>query len=92
LRPLKKLSRPAGRDQGNPADGHGHRAVVAGRSADRPAEQDHAALGEAGNPPASGQGSALQIRLYFRRHLSPTRARRRSDHALLRYSGHDAAS
>ena len=51
---------------------------MAGRSSDRPEEQDYKALGKTGNAPLSTQGSAYALSLYIRCHLPGPGCRRGS--------------
>jgi transposase len=67
------LCRRAGKGQEICPEGHADRDLVPGRSADRPEEQDHAALGQAWDTALGSQRPADQIGLYLRRNLPGAR-------------------
>ena len=69
-RPLKRgLCRQAGHRQSVPPARHTNRDLVPGRGQDRAEEQDHEAMGEAGNATLGTARSADQIGLHLRGNL-----------------------
>lgn len=57
----KKLRLPSGADQAKAPERNARRALVAGRSAHRPADQAHPALGQTWHPPVSTQRSTTLL-------------------------------
>src|SRR3546814_17961776 len=77
------LCRRVGKGQNSPPEGHALRDMVPGRSAGRPEEQDHPALGQTWDAAIGAKGSADEIGLYLRRDLPGTRQGRGAGIALL---------
>src|SRR3984957_10408584 len=69
-----------------------YRGVVRRRSQDRPEEQDHPSLGEAGQPAVGAIGPAHRVNLHLRRHLSQRRQGRWTDPALVQHGDDGPAS
>src|SRR3546814_12455943 len=86
------LCRRVGKGQNSPPEGHAHRDMVPGRSAGRPEEQEHPALGQTWDAAIGAKGSADEIGLYLRRDLPGTRQGREAGIALLQYRNHGPAS
>ena len=89
---FKKHSRCVGGDPSRAPGQYRDRALVAGRSADRPEEQDHPALGTTRNPAQGAPGPTYPVGLYLRRHLSRARRRGGPRPAPLQHPGHAMAS
>ena len=88
---LKRFPRPVGSDPGGAPPRHTHSAVVAGRSAGRPEERHHPALGQAGNTTVSAQGPAHDLGVYLWCHLSSRGQGRAARSAPLQHRRDDAA-
>src|SRR5690554_2288706 len=65
LEAFKKLPRGAGGAPGAPTSGYANRDLVAGRSAHRPEEQDHPALGAVRHQAQRSPGPAHQVSLHL---------------------------
>ncbi len=89
---FKKRSRRVGGDPSRAPGQSRDRALVAGRSAGRPEEQDHPALGAAGNPAQGAPGPTHEVGLYLWRHLPRARRRGGPRPAPLQHPGHAMAS
>src|SRR3546814_12594596 len=73
-RPSKRgLCRRVGKGQSSPPEGHARRDLVSGRSAYRPEEQDHKALGPTRDQAFGAKGTAAEIGLRLWRDLHRTR-------------------
>lgn len=73
--------RSSGADHPGAPEGNANRAVVAGRSTHRPADQAHQALGETWHPSLGAKGSAPVLGMDLRGDLPRRRQGRRHRHA-----------
>ena len=89
---LKRVPRPSGANPQGPPQSHAHRAVVAGRSPCRPADQAHPALGKAWHPPLCAEGSAPVLGMDLRSDLPCRRQGCRHRHAQVQQRSHEHAS
>ena len=88
---LKKLCFPSGSNQRAYPPKNAHRAMVAGRSAHRPADQAHAPLGQAWYAAISTKGPASRFGIAVWCHLPCRRQGRWHRHASLHQRGHEYA-
>src|SRR3954471_20819955 len=88
---LKKSPPHVGDDPGEPPERHPHRAVVAGRGAGRPEEQDRPPLGPTGNPAPRPARSENQFGLHLRGDLPATGQGRSPGAAAMRYARDEPA-
>src|SRR3954451_24122890 len=88
---LKKSPPHVGDDPGGPPEGHSPRAVVAGRGAGRPEEQDRPPLGSAGNPAPRPARPADELGLHLRGDLPATGQGRGPGAAAMRYARDEPA-
>src|SRR3954469_20542092 len=89
---LKKTPRHLGDDPGGPPERHPHRAVVAGRGARGPEEQDRAPLGPPGNPAPRPARSEDELGLHLRGDLPTTGQGRSPGPAEVRHASDKPAS
>jgi transposase len=92
LEAFKKASRPNWRRSGRASRTAPPRAVVAGRGAGRPEEQDRPPLGSAGHPPPRSARPENQLGLDFRGDLPARGQGRGPGPAAMRYAGDEPAS
>ena len=88
---LKKSPHHVGDDPGEPPERHPHRAVVAGRGACGPEEQDRPPLGQTGNPAPRPARSENQFGLHLRGDLPATGQGRSPGAAAMRYARDEPA-
>ena len=88
----KGLRCRGGKGQGHPPEGYAHRDLVSGRIPRRSEKHNHAALGEAWDPPFGSKGLVDQIGLHLWRNLPGTRQGRRARPAFLQHRNHGATS
>src|SRR3954467_2856259 len=88
---LKRSPRHLGDDPGGPPEGHPDRAVVAGRGARGPEEQDRPPLGPTGNPAPRSARPEDQLGLHLRGDLPATGQGCGPGPAAMRYAGHEPA-
>ena len=86
------ITRTLGSETSCTTGGNHRRAVVAGRSAHRSEEQDHAPLSEARHAAIGTQGPEDEVGLYLRRDLSRSWQGCGAGAAILQYRNHDAPS
>src|SRR3954463_11107759 len=92
LEAFKKVSPPPWKRSGRTSRTAPHRAVVAGRGARGPEEQDRPPLGQTRHPAPRPARSADEFGLHLRSDLPPGGQGRSLGHAQVRHAGHEPAS